>query len=374
MILNKYPLSQSSVDVYNRDTGIIIVHQSEVPIPTPDFKVNYDCRNLIEISDNPSVYKGYMETRHKGQVVSLEKYYRSIERNPRNLERIRKYLPKKPEEGSVRICKDNYCYQLAKTLGFGQVGLVVLLCDLGRSWLKGYSEKEACNSVLKLQPIGRKFFWETAALQSLKGMAPDIKSVWACLPNGEGLIIEDRTFSVKSSSLSSKKIRTEGRDFLSRLHSRRWVHNDIHKGNIQKKRDGSLTFIDYGYARYYPPDKQYSDFSAEAAFIYGPVSWDIAVALDNVHFDICFGEEISRSSRESLRSQRNLYLNRLRRFWRSDYREDIAELNLRLEKLMCGNKHRLVKSVDGLVTTYSFDHESSPIYENIKTNLELLKS
>ena len=352
------------------------MHESEIPIPSPDFKVDYSCKNVIEITDKQSVYDGYMETKHKGKIVNLDKYYRNIERNPRNLERIRRYLPKKPDKGSVRICKDDHCYQLAKTLGFGQVGLVVLLCDLGRSWLKGYSEKEACDSVLKLQPLGRKFFWEVAALQSLKDMAPELKDVWACLSNGEGLIIEDRTFSVKSSSLSSKKIRSEGRDFLRRLHSKRWVHNDIHKGNVQKKRDGSLTFIDYGFARYYPDGENYSDFSAEATFIYGPVDWEVAVALDNVHFDICFDEDISAISKELLRKKRKLYINRLNRFWKSEYTEDVGKLTNKLAKLVCGDKMNLTKSVDGMITTYYFDlgHRTASIYDDIKTNLDLLRS
>ena len=374
IILNKFPLSQSSCDIYNRDTGIIVVHESEIPIPAPEYEVEYSCKNLIEITDKPTVYKGYMETKHKGKDISLDKYFRTVERNPRNLERIRKFLPNKPSSGSVQICKDNYCYQLAKTLGFGQVGLVVLLCDLDRPWLKRLSNEKACKSVLKIQPLGRKFYWEVSALQSLKGVVPDLIHAWACQANGEGLIIEDRTYAVKSASLSSKKVRSEGRAFLDRLHSKRWIHNDIHKGNIQRKNDGSLTFIDYGYARYYPEGERYSDFSAESTFIYGPVDWHTATSLDNVHFEICFGNDIRATSKRILRERRNSYVDRLKRFWKpEEMNKEVGKLSINLERLVCGGRYNLTKSVDGKVTSYCFEQQTNSLANDIKANIELLK-
>ena len=189
------------------------------------------------------------------------------------------------------------------------------------------------------------------------------------------MIIEDRTFSIKTSALRTKKVRDEGREFLRMLHSRRWVHNDIHKGNVQRKSDGNIAFIDYGYARYYPNDGvDYSDFSAESTFIYGPVNWEVAAALDNVHFDVCFEDDVNLSSKEILRKRRRLYVDRLDRLWRSPYIKDVTALTLNLDKLMCGNKLDLTKTTDGEITTYTFDHRPEPTYDTIKTNLELLRS
>tara|TARA_B110000305_G_scaffold179080_1_gene198378 strand:+ start:115 stop:762 length:648 start_codon:yes stop_codon:yes gene_type:complete len=135
-------------------------------------------------------------------------------------------------------CSIGKAWPQKKKLGAGSVGSTYQTC-------KG----DDCEYVLKIQKDDFEFRNEVKMLRGLQKFkhVPEMLANWTC--NGKGYIVEE-----KLNELSGSRINKYDRikNAIKKLNSKGYAFPDCHAGNVMERDDGTLVFIDFGWATYFP--------------------------------------------------------------------------------------------------------------------------
>jgi hypothetical protein len=135
-------------------------------------------------------------------------------------------------------CSIGKAWPQKKKMGRGSVGSTYRTC-------KG----DDCEYVLKIQKDDYEFRNEVKILRGLKSFkhAPKMFAAWVC--KGKGYIVEEKLNEL-SGSREKKYMRLK--KAIKLLNSKGYAFPDCHAGNVMERSDGTLVFIDFGWATYFP--------------------------------------------------------------------------------------------------------------------------
>ena len=135
-------------------------------------------------------------------------------------------------------CSIGNAWPQKKKIGAGAVGSTYQTC-------KG----DNCEYVLKIQKDDYEFRNEVKMLRGLKNFkhAPTLFAAWVC--RGKGYIVEEKLNDLSGSRAIKydKLIKA-----IKLLNSRGYAFPDCHRGNVMERSNGTLVFIDFGWATYFP--------------------------------------------------------------------------------------------------------------------------
>jgi predicted Ser/Thr protein kinase len=181
-----------------------------------------------------------------------------------------------------------------------RISKILEKCELGKSWKKKQvlgsgsvgrtyhvCKGTDCEYVMKVQKDDYEFRNEVKVMRKLRNFkhAPELVGAWTC--KGKGYIVEEKLTKLKGTKEEKyKKVKKA----LKLLNAKRIAFPDCHVDNVMMRKDGTVVFIDFGWATY---------FSTATETIWEPiwlsdevnrnVSLKDVIAWQNVNFEEEFG-------------------------------------------------------------------------------------
>ena len=378
VVLNRLPITPAFVAPTQRDSGIVVLKANEIPVPSCPTEILNKCGKTMRYR-----YVGKNKSRY-GLTSELEDARKNLrEKRKRDaLRQLTMFTPPPRKDNTVDVCmEDDKCWEMAHLLGTGQVGVVSLLCDLGDDNTDRLQDVSDCNKILKTQYLGRRFYWETYALKELPDkIKPHLFDVWQCMAFNQGFIVEEKTIPFDKEHVYSPEDKAEIVRMLDIMHHSGWVHQDLHKDNIQKRADGSIVFIDFGYARRFPTTPLSNDtyvcVTGEHSSTLGPLTFDTAIQIEQsqLYKALSMGDPNDNEYTRILQDKRIDYTNRVDKIWNEDIVQKVVSLRSKLWHATSGQYDTVdSKPVkDGVYWT--FKYSPRPGVELIEKSFRILSN
>ena len=380
IVLNRLPITPTFIDPVQRDSGIVVLSEYEIPVPACPTDILERCGETMRYRDT------YSHNGRYGLTEDLEDARTNLrKKNKRDaLRQVVMYTPPPRKGFTVDVCDgDDQCWEMAHILGTGQAGVVSLLCDLGVDDKDRLQDVSDCDKILKTQYLGRRFYWEVYALTSLpEHVRPKLLDVWQCMAFNQGFIVEEKTQPLPHDHEYSPQERAEVVRLLEEMRRHGWVHQDLHRGNIHRRTDGSFVFIDFGYSRRFPisppddPRKSFVCVTGEHVSTLGPLTFDTAVLIEQNQLLKTFrmGGPNENEYQRALGDRRKSYRDRVSRIWSQQIVEDIIELRSKLWEVLSGkyklDQLRFSANVDQWTASYDPD----PWKETLEKKFRMLSN
>ena len=378
VVLNRLPITPAFVAPTQRDSGIVVLKATEIPVPSCPTEILNKCGETMKYR-----YVGEKRSRY-GLTSKLEDARNNLrEKRKRDaLRQLMMFTPPPRKDRTVDVCmEENTCWEMAHILGTGQVGVVSLLCDLGEDNTDRLQDVSDCNKVLKTQYLGRRFYWETYALKTLPDeIKPHLFDVWQCMAFNQGFIVEEKTIPFDTDHVFSPEDRAKIVRILDIMHRSGWVHQDLHKDNIQKRADGSIVFIDFGYSRRFPTEPPsngtYVCVTGEHSSTLGPLTFDTALQIEQsqLYKALSMGDSDENEYTRVLQDKRNEYTNRVNKIWNQNIVQKIISLRSKLWNSLSGQYDAVSNKSVKDETYWTFKYSPRPGVELLKSRFRTLSN